>query len=129
MPNAEDAPFDRLPDDSVVVRGGLMFPADLARGVQSHFDTEGVYALSVFSAAGRTADEIAIAVPLPHPKIRTSTVGRVRVAGYDVVSSPGPPGHADLLFREPPTDDDWRTMDRIFDPPRANPATIGTDDV
>lgn len=129
MPDAEGEPLDCLPDDAVVVRGGLMLPADFARGVQSHFDTEGVYALSVFSTARRTADEIAIAVPLPHPKIRTSTVGRVRAAGYDVVSSPGPPGHADLLLRKPPTDDDWRTLDRIFDVPRANPATIGTDDV
>ncbi len=128
MPNAEGVPRDRLPDDSVVVRGGLMLPTDLALSAQSHFDTEGFYALSVYSIPGMTVHEIAVGVPLRHSKIRASTVGRVRFAGYDIVSSPGPPGHADLVLPTPPTDHDWSTLDRVFDPPELNPATMRLDD-
>ena len=128
MPNAEGVPLDRLPDDSVVVRGGLMLLTDLVLSAQSHFDTKGFYALSVYSTPGRAVDEIAVGVPLRHSKIRVSTVGRVRSAGYDVVSSQGPPGHADLVLPAPPTDHDWSTLDRVFDPPQLNPATMRLDD-
>lgn len=105
-----------------------MLPADLVLGAQAHFDSEGVHALSVYSVPGRTAAEIAVGVPLRHSKIRTSTVGRVRAAGYEVVSSPGPPGHADLVLPTPPTEDDWSALDSAFDPPRPNPATMRGDD-
>ena len=124
MQSSVDAPAEPLPDDAVVVRGGLMLPVDLALGAQTHFDHEGFYAISVFSSPGRTADEIATSVPLPHAAIRESTVGRVRAAGYDVVSSPGPSGHADLVFSTRPTETDWRTLDEIFDLPRPNAARM-----
>ena len=129
MPNEEGAPLDRLPDDAIVVRGGLMLAADLAVGAQSHFDAHGFYALSVYCVPGRTADEIAIGVPLRHSNIRASTVGRLRSAGYEIVASPGPPGHADLVLPTPPTDHDWKALDRVFDPPRPNPATMRIGDV
>jgi hypothetical protein len=82
----------------------------------------------VFSSPGRSADGIAVMASLPHSAIRESTVGRLREAGYDVVPSPGPPGHADLVFRDSPTGADWRTLDQIFDPPRPNPATMRDED-
>lgn len=129
MQDARGVPPDRLPDDAVVVRGGLMTAADLERSVQIHFDSEGSYALSVFSVPGARTDAIAVGVPLRHSKIRQSTVGRVRAAGYDVVSSAGPPGHADLVLPNPPTDEDWTALDAAFDPPCPNPATMGVDDV
>ncbi len=128
MPEAEGDSFQRLPDDAVVVRGGLMSAADLSLGAQTHFDAEGAYALSVFSVPGKTADEIARGVPLPHSMIRESTVGRLRAAGYDVVSSLGPPGHADLILPNPPTDDDWQALDKTFDAARPSPATMRGDD-
>ena len=128
MPEAEGVRPERLPDDAVVVRGGLMLSADLAISAQSHHDAEGSHALSVFSRAGMTADELSRAVPLPHSMIRESTVGRLRAAGYDVVTSPGPLGHADLVLPNPPTDDDWRLLDESFDPARPNQATIRGDD-
>lgn len=102
---------------------------DLALSAQSQYDIEGFHALSVFSAVGKTADEIARGVPLPHSMIRESTVGRLRDAGYDVMSSAGPRGHADLVFPGPPSDDDWLRLDTSFDPARPNPATMGGDDV
>lgn len=129
MPDAEGVLLERLPDDAIVVRGGLMLPSDLGLSAQSHFDVEGFHALSVYSVPGMTADEIAVGVPLRHSKIRASTVGRVRAAGYDIVRSPGPPGHADLVLPTPPADHDWSALDRIFDPPRLNPATMRLDDV
>ena len=106
-----------------------MLPADLVLSAQSHFDREGAFALSVFSVPGRTADEIVGGVPLPHSVIRESTFGRLRAAGYDVVSSLGPPGHADLILPNPPTDDDWQVLDEAFDAARSKPATMGGDDV
>lgn len=83
-----------------------MEPGVLATNANTHYDEFGVYALSVYSTPGLDADEIARRVPLPHSKIRESTVGRLRSRGYDVVSSPGPPGHADLKLPDPPTEDD-----------------------
>lgn len=118
-----------LPDDAVVIRGGLMAMADLRRSAQIHFDHEGRYALSVFCGVDASADAIARAASLPHPKIRQSTVGRIRRAGFDVVRSEGPPGHADLVLPDPPTDDDWRALEAAFDPPRHNAATMESDDV
>ena len=122
MPEHEDVDPLRLPDAAVVVRGGLMFPADLETGALTHYDEFGRYALSVYSLPGRTGDEIAVLVPLPHSKIRESTVGRLRAAGYEVVPSPGPPGHADLRVPNPPSRGDWQALDALFDPPRPNPA-------
>ena len=105
-----------------------MLAADLELSAQAHFDLEGFYALSVFSASGLSADEIALRVPLRHSKSRQSTVGRIRSAGYDVVRSAGPPGHADLLLPHRPTDGDWHALDIAFDPPRPNPATMRAND-
>lgn len=123
MSEAESV-LERLPDDAVVVRFGLMAPGDLSLGAQTQFDTDGFYALSVCSAPGMTADELAVAAGLTHSMIRESTVGRLRAVGYDVVSSPGPPNHADLLLPEPPGDADWEALDRVFDAARPNPARI-----
>jgi hypothetical protein len=129
MPDEERAPLDRLPDDAVVVRGGLMLPADLVVSAQSHFDAEGFYALSVYCVPGMTADEIAVGAKLSYSKVRVSTVGRIRSMGYNIVGSPGPPGHADLVLPTPPTDHDWTALERVFDPPGPNPATMRLGDV
>jgi hypothetical protein len=71
MPRHEDAELHSLPDDAVVVRGGLMLPRDLDTGALTHYDEFGEYALSVYALPGRTADEIAILVPFRHSKIQT----------------------------------------------------------
>ena len=104
-----------------------MEPAVLETNAQTYYDEFGEYALSVYSLPGRSADEIALLASLPHAKIRASTVGRLRAAGYRVVPSPGPPGHADLELPDPPTEDDWRALDALFDPPRRNSAALRSD--
>ena len=116
-----------LPDEALVVRGGVMELAVLETNAQTHYDEFGEYALSVYSLPDRSADEIALLASLPHAKIRVSTVGRLREAGYPVVPSPGPPGHADLELPHPPTEGDWRVLDALFDPPRPNPAGLPRD--
>lgn len=98
-----------------------MLPEDLQTSAMTHYDELGYYALSVYSLPDLTVDEIATAARLPHSKIRESTVGRLRAHGYEVVPSPGTAGHADLRLPGPPTEDHWKVLDALFDPPRPNP--------
>jgi hypothetical protein len=55
------------------------------------------YVISVFSLAGESVEEIAAVAELPNEQIRTSTVGEIRAAGFDVVPE-GRPGHAQVTF-------------------------------
>ncbi len=67
--------------------------------------------------------EIARRAELPHAVIRTSTVGRIREAGYDVAPSGGR-GHADLKLPSPPSDDDWKKLNEVFGEPEPNVARL-----
>jgi hypothetical protein len=61
-----------LPDDAIVVRGGLNTPAQIDEKYDRH--PSGVVGVSVESAPGLTAAELA--VNLPHGQIGVTTVGR-----------------------------------------------------
>lgn len=115
-----------LPDDAVVVRGGVMNPPDLYVNAVTHFQNRGEYCLSVFSIPEMSADEIAHVMVntcdvLRNNKIRESTVGALRAAGYDVVPSDYY-GHADLRLFSEPSDEHWDRLVTLFAPPRRNPA-------
>jgi hypothetical protein len=117
-----DDPEEGLPDEAVVVRGGVMNPKDLEVSAHSHFDEFGAYALSVHSRAEMSADEISAFAGIPHGKIRETTVGALRGAGYSVVpSEQHGPAHADLQLPYPPSSSDWQALDDAFSEPRPNP--------
>ena len=107
-----------LPDDALVVRGGMNLPDSFERGSCVVLDSEGrLQGVSVNSAGGVSLDELTAAQPasgypgIPHTQIGVSTVGAVRAAGGDVVPSPTkrnpyhatlsglPPEQASALFR------------------------------
>jgi hypothetical protein len=118
-----DEENDRLPDGAVVIRFGESVPETLRKTALAHHDERGDFAISAVSRAGATADELASLGALAHPKIRETTVGRIRAAGYDVISDELPEGHALIMLPRLPADDDWTAISDLFDPPRLNPAT------
>ena len=112
---------DPLPDDAIVIRGGVMTPRTMEVNAYTEYDETGVYALSVSSLPDADFDTIAAAARLPHGQVCVSTVGRIRAAGYEVRQSEPPPAHADLLLPNPPADEDWEALLVVFDAPIANP--------
>ena len=120
-PSEATADQDRLPDDAVVVRFGLSAPDVLHKTALAHHDKRGDFAISVASLPDRSADELARLGALRHPRIRETTVGRIREVGYDVVPDEPPEGHALIMLARHPADDDYETISNAFDDPRPNP--------
>lgn len=108
---------DPLPDEALVVRGGLNTPEQFALGSGVKTDRAGrLSGISVHSAAGATLEELAEYVP--NNQIGVSTVGAIRTAGGDVVrkSTRNLPYHCEM--------DGVRAeaASRLFTPTRRNPA-------
>ncbi len=105
---------NRFPDDAPVVKGGLAKPVRI-----DTFEEPGVGQVtgtSVSCNPGKTIAELSQG--LPHGQARTSTVGKVRQAGGDVIPtrrSPNSPDHATLIGLDP------QQIDRLLDPPIPNP--------
>ena len=103
-----------------MVRGGTMQNRDLDNNARDHHDEfPGEWALSVWSAAGISADEISERSAIRNRKIRVSTVGALRGIGCDVVPSDEFP-HADLRLPREPTDDLWTDLRAAFSEPMPN---------
>lgn len=84
-----------LPDDAVVVRGGMNLPEHFVQAAGAAVDDAGkVEGVSVNSAAGLSLKELTAPNPatgypgIPHNRVGVSTVGAVRAAGGNVVPSP-----------------------------------------
>jgi hypothetical protein len=113
-----------LPNDAVVVRGGLMDRERTAASATAAFRESGVYGLSVWAAPGMGADDIVRLARshgpefLPHAKIRTSTVGRLQPY---TLEADNPGGHYLLKLPTPPTNADWDALELAFDDPRLAP--------
>ena len=78
-------PPDRaLPDDALVVRGGVMRPAGLVEAALDATSESGVAAISGFAAdsASVSLEELLDDSLVPHDSIRISSVGRIRAAGF-----------------------------------------------
>lgn len=113
----------RLPDDAVVMRYGLSSPDTLHKTALAHHDARGDFAISARSRPGMTAEQLALLEPTQgHAKMRASTVGAFRRAGYDVVPDEPPPGHALIMLPRLPVDDDYVVASATFSEPRNNPA-------
>jgi hypothetical protein len=110
-----------LPDETIVLRGGVMQPRDLEVNAYTHYDEFSEYALSVFAVPGADLATTARVADRPNASIRVTTAGRIRAAGYELRRSEPPPGHADLKLPNPPTDADWETLRVVFDDPIPNP--------
>ena len=113
-----------LPDDAVVVRGGLNRPDDFAQGSGVTLDTTGkLDNVSVNAAAGLSLADLTKPDPgtgypgVPHRHVGVTTAGAIRAAGGDVVPKPTRrnPHHAVLKGLTPDQ------AARLFQPTVLNP--------
>jgi hypothetical protein len=105
---------DPLPDDALVVRGGRNTPEQVRSGIDRHRQS-GVVGVSVQSAEGKSAEELAVG--LPHGQVGITTVGRVRALGGDLIRTSGrSPHHATLTGLTP------EQMSGLLNPTVPNPA-------
>ena len=83
----------------------------------------GQWAICVGSYPGLTPDEIALEWPYRGRSMRVSTVGNVRVAGFNVVpDSELGRVHALVLLPSEPSEPLWERLRERFDLPQPNPA-------
>lgn len=89
----------------------------------------GRHALSVWIAPGLAAHDIVRLARshdtdadkhLPHGQMRTSTVGRLRSAGFGFLPD-SPDGHYLLTLPTPPSEEDWEALDAAFAPAEPSP--------
>jgi hypothetical protein len=116
-----------LPDNALVVRGGRNLPESFAKASGVKVDPSGkVEGMSVNAAAGLSVADLTAANPLtgypgiPHNQVGISSVGTVRAAGGDVVSSPTVtnPHHATLSGLTP------ERASELFRPTVKNPNAV-----
>lgn len=110
----------RLPDDSLVIRGGLMRMDDLWAAAETCLAEKGFYGLSVWGAPEATALDLVQAGNIRHGKIRRSTAGRLRTEGFPVEPT-GPPRHCTVYLGGLLTDNVLEKFEAAFDPPEPNP--------
>jgi hypothetical protein len=113
-PSARSA--DPLPDEALVVRGGLNAPEQFTTGSGVTTDNAGrLSGVSVHSAADVGVEELAQYVP--NNQIGVSTVGAVRAAGGDVIREPtrNLPYHCEMRGVTA------ETASKLFTPTRRNP--------
>lgn len=116
----------RLPDDAVVVRGGLLTPDVVQR--RSDEEPDGTWGLSIRTAPDMTVGDLVRESPIPNSKIRQTTVGRIRALSpeFDVIPTDGPgyPKHHGTIIipSRPVSDADAEAICGAFDEPMPNPA-------
>jgi len=126
----------RIPDDAFVVRFGETASKTFVDGIKIGIERRGqqgrepLIGISVVCRPGLEADSVAALTTqwpglegrgLPHPRLQDATVGAIRARGYDVVADEPPPGHALVVFREIPSEDDRVNLLGAFSPLRDNP--------
>jgi hypothetical protein len=79
------------------------------------------FELSFFGENDLTVDEICREASLPNGKIRVSTVGALREAGFDPFRCPPPPLHLCVRFDREPTDTVLERLRGAFEDPLSNP--------
>lgn len=87
-----------IPDEALVIRGGLNLPDDIRRGAGTH--PSGVTGISVECALESSVEELAAIIP--HGQLGCTNVGKVRQAGGDVIRTSGRSlNHATLVGLTP----------------------------
>ena len=97
LDKAGDVAKKGLPDDTIVCRGGSCTADRFTNGSGVTTDAAGkLDGVSVNSASGKSLQELTQGIP--HDKVGVTTVGDVRRAGGNVVSSPtrNNPNHATM---------------------------------
>jgi RHS repeat-associated protein len=95
-PSSGPAAAEGLADSALVVRGGVPTATQLTKGAESIATDGTLSGVSVQSANGATVEQLSQGIP--NNQIGVTTVGDVRAAGGDVVSTPIPdnPCHCDM---------------------------------
>ena len=115
----------RLPDDAIVVRGGMNGPDQFIQGTGVTLAPDGtLQGVSVNAGAGRSVTELTAPDPstgyrgILNGQIGVTTAGRVRAAGGEVVPSPtrANKNHATLGGLTP------EQASELFRPTVANPS-------
>src|SRR5688500_4884459 len=99
---------DRIPDEALVVRGGVPSATHILRSSGRHHS--GVYGFSVQCAADADVKGLATAGDIPHTQVGVTTVGALRREGYDVIRTSGKGHHATVAV---PPDLDPEAAERI----------------
>ena len=104
---------NRLPDDSLVVRGGVATAEQLLQGSRQRTDLN-VFGFSVQAFPGKTALELVLEGEIPHRQISVTTVREIRKAGYDIIRTNGPGLHATVAVPTDWTEQEAARLAAIF---------------
>jgi len=109
-----------LREHCLVVRGGLSEIGTLKEAIETCADRLGFYGLSVWGENGLTFDETCRRARLRNPRVRVTTIGRLRRLGLEPYRSGRVP-HLTIEFDIRPTDEDLAAIAGVFDPDVRNP--------
>jgi hypothetical protein len=112
------------PDDTVVVvRGGLAAADSIRRTAEVSYALHGFYGVSVFLAFELSVEDLVRQTPELGPErykqLRTTTVGQIRQADFQLLAS-GERPHYDVVLADL-GDDSVERLRTCFGPPFANP--------
>lgn len=109
---------------TVVIRAGVMSPDNVRRSAERTFDLYAVHGISVEAVIDITVQEACAGDRLAaYRRVRLSTFGRVRSAGFAVLATFGQP-HFTLVLPDL-SELTLARLDRAFDEPIPNPGTPG----
>lgn len=107
---------------------GVLHPDDLIASFVTHNarrPNQTTYCTSMFSLPGRTARQLAALANQPHFKVRLSTRGAVRAAGFEIRLTNSATGHCDVFLEgaedQLANDDQVKRLIAAFGPPIDNP--------
>jgi len=110
------------PDDAVVVvRGGEMASEYVRRTARDAFEETGVHSVSVYLALDSPIEDLCTGEPFlaRYGKVRLSTAGRLRRAGFVLLATLARP-HYDVVLADI-GDETLLRLDGCFDAPVENP--------
>lgn len=115
--------IEDLPDEAIVVRGGHKNAAQILRRATKDRGRLGTYGISAFAGwtPETTLAEVVGASGLVFDVVQTSTVGRLRAAGFEIARSFRWP-HCTIDLGDDPTEDTAARLVGLFNSPVANPA-------